>query len=409
MNSASPKPASAFPGWVVLLGALTATGPLSIDMYLPSFSAIQQGLQAEGGAIELTLVSFFIGMTFGQLIYGPLSDRFGRKPLLYVGFVLYLVGSIGCYMADNVMTLTIWRLFQALGACAGMVISRAIVRDRAAPADAARIFSMLMLVMGLAPILAPLLGGFVLNVFGWRAIFIALTVFGALCLVAIHFQLGESHDIQHEPPLQVKIVARNYLDLFESKSFVGYTLSGGLAIAGMFAYVAGSPFVVTTLYGVSPAHFGWVFGLNAIGLIGASQINARQLKQYAPETLLRRALWLTAFCGLALFALQLVYNHHGLPPFALVIAGLFFYVASIGYVSPNAAALALAEHGEHAGTASALMGALQFGLGTLAGIALGLLHDETGLPLSMVLAVCGTGAWLSYYLLVHSTPHKLQD
>jgi DHA1 family bicyclomycin/chloramphenicol resistance-like MFS transporter len=229
------------------------------------------------------------------------------------------------------------------------------------------------------------------------------------CLVAIHFQLGESHDIQHEPPLQLKVVARNYLDLFESKSFVGYTLSGGLAIAGMFAYVAGSPFVVTTLYGVSSAHFGWVFGLNAIGLIGASQINARQLKKYAPETLLRGALWLKAFCGLALLAMELGFRHHELPPFAFVIAGLFFYVASIGYVSPNAAALALAEHGEHAGTASALMGALQFGLGTLAGIALGLLHDETALPLAMVLAVCGTGAWLSYYLLVHSTPHKLQD
>lgn len=407
MTSASPKPASGFPGWVVLLGALTASGPLSIDMYLPSFSAIQQGLQAKGGAVELTLVSFFIGLTFGQLIYGPLSDRFGRKPPLYVGFVLYLIGSIGCYMADSVMALTIWRLVQALGACAGMVIPRAIVRDRAAPADAARIFSMLMLVMGLAPILAPLFGGFVLNMFGWRAIFIALTIFGALCLLAIHFQLNESHDIQYEPPLQFKVVARNYLNLFESRSFVGYTLAGGLAIAGMFAYVAGSPFVVTTLYGVSPAHFGWVFGFNAIGLIGASQLNAWQLKKYAPAVLLRNALWVSALAGIGLFALEIFYRHHGLPPFALVLAGLFLYVASIGYVSPNASASALAAHGEHAGTASALMGALQFGLGTLAGIAIGVLHDETALPLSLVLAVCGTGAWLSYYLMVHKPANKV--
>jgi len=400
MTSDSNRPSHAFPGWVVLLGVLTATGPLAIDMYLPSFTAIATGLNVSSNSVALTLVTFFIGLAFGQLVYGPVSDRFGRKPPLYFGMFLYVIGSIGCYMSDSVLALTIWRLVEAFGACAGMVIPRAIVRDRAAPKDAARIFSMLMLVMGLAPILAPLLGGWILGLFGWRAIFLVLTIIGSLCFLMIYLRLDESHDTTHEPPLQITVVASNYYRLFASRSFVGYTLSGGLAIAGMFAYVAGSPFIITALYEIPPQHFGLVFGLNAIGLIGASQLNAYQLKRNAPTRLLRNALRVTASAGGGMLLLELVFRHQGLVPFPLILIALFLYVASIGYVSPNSSASALATHGQQAGTASALMGALQFGLGTLAGIAIGIWHDGSALPLSAVMAICGIGAWAVHYFLV---------
>jgi DHA1 family bicyclomycin/chloramphenicol resistance-like MFS transporter len=403
VNLGSGLDAGRFPAWLVILGALTAIGPLSIDMYLPAFAAIEQDLRAPAGGAELTLAGFFIGMACGQLVWGPLSDRFGRKPPLYAGLALFALATLGCALADNISALAAWRVLQALGGSAGMVIARAVVRDRCSARESARAFSTLILVMGLAPILAPIIGGWVVTALDWRAIFFLLFAFALASLLAIHFGLQESHSTRHEPPLNALRIARDYTSLFTSRAFLGYTLSGGLAMAGMFAYIAGSPFVLIQLGGIPPEHFGWAFGINALGFVAASQLNARSLKTIAPTAMLRRALWIPAAAGLALVGLtySLDFTHGAALPLTLLC--MFLYVASLGFIAPNSSATALATHGQRAGTASALMGALQFGLATLTGIGISHLHDGSARPLALLLALCGVGAWLLHRWLVH--PH----
>jgi DHA1 family bicyclomycin/chloramphenicol resistance-like MFS transporter len=402
MTSAPPID-KRFPGWLILLGVLTAIGPLSIDMYLPSFPLIEHSLGGHPGSVELTLASFFIGLTLGQLSYGPLSDRFGRKKPLYVGLVIYTIASIGAALADSIPMLTLWRFLQGMGGCAGIIIPSAIVRDRSTARESARAFSLLMLVMGLAPILAPLIGGGLLTLGGWRSIFCVLALFGAGCLIAIHLGLAESHDTRHEPPLKLRTVLGNYLHLMRNKAFLGYALGGGLAMSGMFAYIAGSPFVLIELYDIPPQNYGWFFGANAFGLIASSQINARLLKKLPATTLLRRALWVPAVAGITLAGLAF----SGLISLPWFVFGFFCFVSSLGCIIPNAMASALATHGQQAGTAAALASALQFFFATLAGALVGLLHDGTGRPLAAIMALCGVGAWLCHRLLVthHETHH----
>ena len=369
-------------------------------MYLPAFPSLEADLRVSAGTAELTLTTFFVGMACGQLAWGPLSDRFGRKPPLYAGLALFGAASLGCALADDALALTAWRLLQALGGSAGMVITRAMVRDRCAAREAARAFSLLILVMGLAPILAPLLGGWVNAEFGWRAIFFLLAAFALACLLAIRFGLAESHDIRHEPPMNLVRVVRGYAGLFANRPFLGYTLSGGLAMAGMFAYIAGSPFVLIQLGGIPAERFGWAFGANALGFVAASQVNARALKTLEPTRLLRRALWVPALAGLALAA----FAGNGWFSLPVILLGLFLYVASLGFIVPNSSASALASHGQQAGAASALMGALQFGLATLAGVGVSQLHDGSARPLAFILAFCGVAAWLVHRWLVR--PHE---
>ncbi|MFJ5445778.1 Bcr/CflA family multidrug efflux MFS transporter [Methylobacillus methanolivorans] len=395
-NNTPPSDLSLLSGWLLLLGALTGLAPLSIDMYLPGFPAIEKSLLAQAGSAELTLASYFIGLAIGQLFYGPLSDRFGRRLPLMVGLVIYIAASIGCAFAGSIPELIIWRFLQALGGCAGMVVTLAIIRDRCSANDAARALSMLILVMGLAPILAPLIGGWIVTTFDWRALFLTLAFAGSLGLLAVYFHLEETHDTRHEPPLVLRHVLRNYGRLMIDRSFIGYTLSGGLARAGMFAYIAGSPFVFIEYYEIPAQHYGWIFGINAAGLILFSQINAWRLKKHDATVLLSRALWLPGGIGLILLGLSLT-GHITLP---LLLVGIFCFVASIGYIGPNSSAATLATHGQQAGTASALMGSLQFGLATLAGGLVNLLHDGTTCPMAIVMAGCGIGAWLAHRLII---------
>jgi MFS transporter, DHA1 family, multidrug resistance protein len=388
--------------WLILLGGLIAVGPLSIDMYLPAFPAMTADLRAPAGSAEFTLASFFVGLALGQLFYGPLSDRFGRRRPLLVGMAVYTLASIGCALAVSVETLAAWRFLAALGGCAGMVISRAVVRDRCAARDAARAFSMLILVMGLAPILAPLLGSWVVTALGWRAIFFLLAAFGAIAFIAVLFGLPETHDTRHEPPLRLGRVLTDYLGLMGSRAFLGYTLVGGLAFAGMFAYIAGSPFVLINLNGIPAGWFGWVFGANALGFVIASQINARLLKTRSLTGLLRRAVWTPALAGLILAVCGLA----GWLPLPMVLAGFFLYVAGLGFIGPNSAAAALATHGQMAGKASALMGSLQFALATLAGGMVGFWHDGSARPLMVIMALGGIGAWLAHRWVEARLPHE---
>lgn len=381
---------------ILLLGALTAFAPMSIDMYLPSFPQLGQSLQANPGAVQLTLAIFFIGLSVGQAIYGPLSDHYGRKPLLLIGVGLYILASIGCGLAPNIETLIAMRLLQALGGCAGVVLARAVVRDLFDHQMAARIFSALMLVMGLAPILAPLLGGWVLAHFGWRAIFVILALFGLACLLGVAFGLRESRPVATVQPLHLGRTLRTYLNLLRDPVFLGYALAGGISMAGMFAYITGSPFVFIQLYKVPATDFGWLFGLNAAGLILASQVNARLLSRYSPEALLRAALKFGALCGILLFVVAAT-RFAGL--IGLMVP-LFCFIASLGFTNPNSTAGALKHHGHQAGSAAALLGAFQFGVATLSGAAVGLLQDGTARPLAGVIAVTAVIAFVAYVLLV---------
>jgi DHA1 family bicyclomycin/chloramphenicol resistance-like MFS transporter len=317
------------------------------------------------------------------------------------GLLIYTLASLGCAYAGNVPLLVGLRFLEALGGCAGLVITRAVVRDRCGARDAARAFSLLILVMGLAPILAPLLGGAVAAWLGWREIFLLLSLYGAIGLLAVYRGLPETHDIRHEPPLNIGRVFGDYGRLLQSRSFIGYTLVGGLAFAGMFAYIAGSPFVLIQLHGIPAEHFGWVFGLNALGFVVASQVNARLLKTRSITWLLHHAIWLPALAGAVLAAAAFA----GDLLLPLIMAGFFLYVASLGFIGPNATAAALATHGQQAGTASALMGALQFGIATLMGATVGLWHDGTARPLMLVMGVCGIGALLAHRWLAAPLKH----
>jgi DHA1 family bicyclomycin/chloramphenicol resistance-like MFS transporter len=387
---------------VVLLGALTAFAAMSIDMYLPAFGAIAQTLRTDAAAVQRTLTVFMAGLALGQAVYGPVADRFGRRPALLSGCALYVVASIGCAAAESIGALLAWRFVQALGGCAGVVVARAIVRDLFDATASARVLSWLMLVMGVAPILAPLAGGALLVQAGWRAIFVALAVYGAAALAAVAWRLPETRPADAIRP-DVRGAVAGYAGLLRDRATVARMLAAGSAQAGMFAYIAGSPFVFIDLYGVAPQHYGWLFGANACGLIAVSQLNRRWLRQRTPAQLLGSAHAVHALAGLALLAIA-VSGFGGLP--ALLVP-LFVVVASLGAVMPNATALAMAPHPTRAGTASALMGALQFSLAVAATGAVSLLHATSARPMAAVIAGCAAVAWALHRVAARaSTPTR---
>jgi len=381
---ASPRPGKL----PLILGALTALGPLSIDMYLPSFQAIARDLAASPARVQLTLAVYFIALGIGQAFYGPISDRFGRRRPLCVGLSVYVLASAGCALARSIETLVALRFVQALGGCAGMVIARAVVRDRFDEREAARVFSLLMLVTGLAPILAPSLGGQVVVFLSWRAIFWILSGFGLYGLATVLLFLPESLPRERRAQGGVGEALHVYASLLDDRAFMRYALSGALVMSGMFAYIFGSPFVFMQIHGVRPQRFGWIFGGIAFGLISASQLNRFLLARIAATRILSRALVVTAAAGSAL-AIVAWSGVGGLP--ALIVP-LFVYVASLGFVFPNVIATALAPQGRRAGTASALLGTLQFGAGAAVGMLLGALGNGTALPMAGLIAVCGLAA-----------------
>ncbi|MFC7094304.1 multidrug effflux MFS transporter [Jeongeupia naejangsanensis] len=377
------------PGWMLLLGTLTAIGSVSIDMYLPAFPAIQHSLNAGSGAVQLTLTTFFVGLLCGQLVYGPASDRFGRKKPLVAGLVLYSLASIGCMLAQSIEALMVWRFIQAFGACSGIVLARAIVRDRCDPREAARSFSMLMLIMGVSPILAPLLGGYILQVSSWRVIFGLNVAFGLACLTAVIATLKETRQPDPGTSLNPFSVFRGYVEILRDRDFSTNAIAGGFAQAGLYAYLAGSPFVLIELFHLSPSAYGWVFCANSVGLIAASQINAALLKRNSIYTLLRAGL----VAVLAASVLLAVAGVAGVATMPLLLAGIFCFMTSLGFVNPNAAAASLANHPERAGSASSLLGTLQYGLATLATFAMGMIHDGTARPLAWSMALFGLIGW----------------
>jgi DHA1 family bicyclomycin/chloramphenicol resistance-like MFS transporter len=378
------------PGWLLLISAMTAVGPVSIDMYLPGFVQIEADLGEQG--VELTMATYLIGLSLGQLFYGPISDRVGRKPPIYAGFALYIVGSFGCMLADSMSMLMTMRVLQALGACGGVVIGRAIVRDRCEPHEAARAFSTLMLIVALAPIFAPILGGWVVTVLSWRAIFGIQGLMGVTVVVAMHFVMTESRDPQHVRPLSFGNVARSYGALLRDPVFIGYTLIGGFGMGAMFCYVTGFPTVMTETYRMPPQQFGWLIGLNGLAFMAASRMNIVALRKVGPADVLRRFIALPLVFAMALAA----WGYWADPPLWGIVALQLCFFVTVGRVSPNVAALALAPHGRDAGAASALMGSLQSIVAMLSGAALGAFEHVTITLIAALMALGAACSWAAY-------------
>ncbi len=371
-------------GLVVLLGALTAFGPLSIDMYLPSLPQLALALHASDAAAQETVSTFFIGIALGQLVYGPVSDRYGRRGPLLFGIALYLFATLCCAFAPDMGLLLVFRVLQALGGCAGMVIARAVVRDRFPPEEVLHVFALLMLVMGLAPILAPILGGLILLVGDWRWIFGVQALFATVMGVAAFVSLDESRSSATAAQARGETPLKAYAALLGERRLLGYLLTGAFSGAALFTYVSSSPGVVIGFFHVKPQAFGWVFGLNAIGLVGASQINARLARRWATDAILERANLAVFVVSLILLACAL-FNFGG----ALgVLAPLFLIMAGLGFNQANASAGALNVDPLRSGATAALLGAFSFGVGAAASGVAGLLHDGTPRPMAEVIAVC---------------------
>src|SRR5690606_19984425 len=343
------------PGWLLLMGALTALGPLAIDMYLPSFPAIVQGLGASQGQVERTLASYLLGLAMAQIVYGPLADRYGRKRPLMAGLVIFTIASVGCAFTRDIEHLTSWRVVQALGGAAGMVVPRAVVRDNLNTRDAAKALSLLLRIMGVTPILGPILGGQVLFIAGWRGIFGIMALVGALLLYMTARHMHETLPPEKAVPLHILTIARNYWGLLRDRQFICYALAGGLGGAGIFTYISGSPRVLINIYDIQPQYFGFLFGLCAASLIFSSQFSARLLDRHPPERLRKRAQIGVVVITFAALALTLA----GWLTLPLLMLCLMGFMASQGFVNPNAAALALSRQGHRLGVASALMGGVQ--------------------------------------------------
>jgi len=369
---------------ILILGALSAFGPLAIDFYLPGFPAMAQAFATDEKHIQLTLAVYFLGLSIGQLVYGPIADRFGRRVPLLVGVGLFTAASFACAFAPSLDWLIGARFVQALGGCAGMVLSRAIVSDKCDAVGSAKVFSQLMLVMGLAPILAPMLGGLLVNLYGWQAIFIVLTCFSAMASLAVALGLPESLPA-NVPRQPLSGALRQYARLLKDREYLGHALTGGIAMAGMFAYIAGSPFVFIQLYGVPAEHYGWLFGSNAAGFILVAQVNARLLAKRGPAFLLSRMVWLYLAAGLTLLGISALHTEQLWP----LLIPLFICIASLGCIIPNASACAMSGQGARAGSASALLGCLQFSVAAAAAWLVGVLHDGSAMPMAMVISLCG--------------------
>jgi DHA1 family bicyclomycin/chloramphenicol resistance-like MFS transporter len=379
---------------VVILAAMSAFGPLATDMYLPAFPAIATGLAADPSAVQKTLAAFFAGMGIAQLVFGPLADRLGRRPPLLVGLGIFVLASVGCSLTGDVGWLTFWRFVQGLGGCAGMVMARAIVRDLTEGPATIRLMSRLMLVVTLAPILAPSIGSLLLGLGGWRAIFWALAAYGSGLAVVVTLLLRESLPPERRRRDSLLGILSVYGRMLSNRRFMGLTLAGVVPMAGMFAYIAGSPFVFMEFHGVSPRNYGFFFGANAVGIMAASQLNVWLSHRQPPERVL---LW--GLLSMTAAAAVLVVMS-GTGSFIGVVVPLFVFVASIGMVMPTAAALAMASQGRSAGSASALIGILQFGGGALAAAMVGALHDGTAMPMAAVIAACVLGGLAARLVLL---------
>lgn len=369
---------------ILILGLMAAIGPFSIDMYLPGFPAMANDLDTTLAHISLSLSSFFIGISAGQLLYGPLLDRFGRKKPLYIGLTFYVISSLGCAFAPSADALIVLRFFQAIGGCAGMVASRAMIRDLFPVEDNAKVFSLLMLVIGVSPIIAPTLGGFLTTHFHWPAVFAVLTLMGLVIFACIYFLLPESKQPDTSLSLKPGPILRSFRSVFKEAPFTTYAFTGAISAAGLYAYISGSPYVFMDIYQVSQQEYGWIFAIVAAGLILSSQLNTVLLKKYPSEQIIPYAILFQSLAGLTLLITTWM---NGLNLYGMV-ALIFVFLSCQGFSFPNSSALSMAPFSRNAGTASALMGCIQMAIGALSSALVSLLSNHTAIPMTGMMCLC---------------------
>ncbi|WP_378954964.1 multidrug effflux MFS transporter [Pelosinus sp. sgz500959] len=384
--------------WIaLLLGMLASFGPLSIDMYLPALPNLANDLHSSTSLAQLSLTACLLGIASGQLFAGPISDVRGRRGPLLVGLLSYAISSLLCVFVPTIWTFVLMRFIQGLAGSAGIVISRAIVRDLYSGAEMTRFFSLLMLVNGVAPILAPILGGQVLEVTSWRGIFVVLSGMGMIMLVAVFFGLKETLPIQRRSQGGALNTFRTFHKLIGNRSFMGYALTQGFVMAAMFAYISGSPFVLQNIFDVSPQMFSLFFGINGLGIIIAGQVTGRLAGRVHESKLLIVGLAIAFFGGISLLAMTLIGG--GL---YTVLVPLFFVVSSVGVVGTSSFSLAMQDQAKAAGSASALIGLLSFIFGGFMAPLVGIAGSHTAIPMGVTIAVAETAAVLSYFILVKS-------
>jgi MFS transporter, DHA1 family, multidrug resistance protein len=385
----------------VILGLITAVGPFAVDMYLPALPSMGKSLGASAGAVQMSLMAFFVVIGVCQLVYGPLSDMVGRKLPIYGGLVIFTLGSIGCALSPDITTLIGFRVLQAFGACAGMVVPRAIVRDLHTGSDATRLMSLLMLTVSISPILAPLTGSFVIGAFGWRGVFVALTIAAVIALVLALTQLQESRPAHERRESSWRGAFGAYGRLLRDGEFLGLTLVGALGISSFFVYLGSAAFVLINHYGLTPRLFSLCFALNAAAFFSFSQLTGFLTQRYGLARVIR-----TAAMGFALSMLVLAALFaSGINSLLALMLPLFVGYGFLGLVIPTSAVLALEHHGEIAGTASALMGSLQMIIGSALMALAGLFANGGPEPMVFAIAACATATLLVTWLtLKHAGP-----
>ena len=388
----------------LVLGLLSCIGPFSIDMYLPAMPQIARGLNADVAGVQTTISAYFLAFGIAQLVYGPWADQSGRKPPLYLGVAIYLVGTAGCYLAPSIGALIAWRFVQALGAAAVMVVPRAIIRDMHTGHEATRMMAAIMLVISVSPMLAPLAGSAVIAVADWRAIFGVLAIAGVISLLMIAFLLPETLRQEDRVPVSAGRLLSGARYLLGDRVFMGLTFTGGFGMASFFVFLASASFVYTGQFGLTPTQFSLAFAANAIGFFSASQMAATLGQRFGAR---RVVLWATA--GFAVFALlTLAVVAAGIGGLPLLIAGLFMGNACLGLVIPTTMVMALDPHGEIAGLASSLGGTLQMLAGGAVVMLSGPFFDGTAVPMVAAIAACALAALaLALWVLLRPLPAEL--
>jgi len=368
---------------ILILGSLSTISPFAIDMYLPAFPGIAAALHTTTARISLSISSYFVGLAAGQLLYGPLLDRFGRKIPLYAGLTLFVLASVLCLFSRTVGWLVAMRLLQALGGCVAQVAAMAMVRDFFPVQETAKIISLLILILGVSPLLAPSVGGFVSLHLGWQWVFVILALFAFLNLMIVWWFLPEGHAPDRSISLMPAPILRNFAEVLRERQFLTYALSGAFAFSGLLVYVAGSPILFMEVFHVSARTFGAIFAGLSVGFIGSNQVNVLLLRKFTSEQIFRGALLVECPASL-LFLVGSIYGWFGLAP-TLVL--LFIALSSLGLAYPNAAALALSPFDRNIGSASAMLGFLQIGVSGLASASIGIFDAHGMLPVTLILAV----------------------
>jgi DHA1 family bicyclomycin/chloramphenicol resistance-like MFS transporter len=366
---------------ILILGSLTALGPFSIDMYLPGFSGIAIDLHTTVAKVSMSLSSYFIGISAGQLLYGPLLDRFGRKKPLFIGLMVYILASLGCIYVANIDAFIFLRFIQAVGSCAATVASVAMVRDLFPVKDIPKVFSLLMLVVGLSPMLAPTIGGYVTEDFGWHMVFFILMCMGIVILIASQIGLPNTYKPDTSISLKPKPIITNFLSVLKEPQFYTYAFTGAIAFSGLFSYVAASPIIFMDIYKVDAKTYGWIFAFMSVSFIGSSQLNSVLLKRFSSEQMIFGALISQSVISIVFLILAL----NNLLGLYETIGMLFLFLACLGISNPNTAGLTLAPFAKNTGSASALMGAIQLGLGALASFAIGIFVKDSVAPMVAIM------------------------